>query len=487
VPAFCVRKVRIALIAYILALAWVLCGVSTPALAFDLKIRELFQNKVESSDRFINDINTKADGAVNKVSAAVTFYTKEGFSTVEKLTGLSTQNQLYGYSKNNWLKTIGFGLGVLEGTKDFAVGTVSLLAYLESSPARAVTLAYNVQERPLEYKEKVISGGKTVATILANPGSLVGGIYQWGKNTYVEARQDPLKYGQLQGEVATFGATLLLGGGQIKVVTSTNKAINMAKTSSFPRKIVSYASTPVLAATTGKSTGIPPIINGVISKLPIGSKATKYPFEVEKLNGILTDPAYSWIRNIREPVGYTDDLSKWGVSNYKNWRIGLLPEEKEAIKNYSNSFELINFVLRYDIKENRARLLLDEIGVITRALKKAEVPEPILVFRGTTKDALGRIAHLHPEELIGKTFTEKAFMSTSLLPLKRFVDPVRGLHMVIKVPKGANGAHIGPLSNFPFEEEILFPPGQKMIIKEAMILKDQEWSPGGLQIVVELM
>jgi len=222
----------------LIALMFTMFCLVQPVFAFDLdldldiNIRGFFQKRVQGSDQFIQSINTKADSFVDRVSGSVSFYTRQGFSTLETLTGLSEENQLYRYSKNNWLKTIGFGLGALEGTKDLATGTVSLLAYLDSSPARVVNLAYNVQERPQEYKEKAISGGKTVAGIIANPLPLLGGIYQLGKSTYVEAQKDPLKKGKLQGEIAVFGASLLLGAGQVRTVAAAGtatKSINTVK------------------------------------------------------------------------------------------------------------------------------------------------------------------------------------------------------------------------------------------------------------------
>jgi hypothetical protein len=107
---------------------------------------------------------------------------------------------------------------------------VSLLAYLDSMPARTVTLAYNVQERPLEYKAKVINGGKNVAAVLQNPLPLLGGIYQWGYHTYTEAQKDPLKKGQLYGEGTVFVGTFLLGGGQLKGAVSAQQAVKASQT-----------------------------------------------------------------------------------------------------------------------------------------------------------------------------------------------------------------------------------------------------------------
>ncbi|MGI6607102.1 MAG: hypothetical protein ACOX2X_08705 [Peptococcia bacterium] len=79
----------------------------------NLELRDFFRAKVEKSDQFIDNFNEKADGIVNDSIGSVSFYTRQGFSALETFTGLSEQNQLYSFSKNNWLKTIGLGLGVI--------------------------------------------------------------------------------------------------------------------------------------------------------------------------------------------------------------------------------------------------------------------------------------------------------------------------------------------------------------------------------------
>ena len=562
-PVFCLRKVKITIVATILLLAWVLFCVPTPALALDFKIREFFGNKVERSDRFIDNFNEKADGIVNDSINSVSFYTRQGFSALETLTGLSEQNQLYRYSKNNWLKTIGFGLGVLEGTKDFTAGTASLLAYLESSPARVVTLAYNVQERPQEYKEKALSGGKTVAGILANPVPLVGGLYQWGKNTYVEARQDPLKMGQLQGEVATFGATLLLGGSQVRALTASNKAINTAKAGSmmenaaslantgalantgtiasagtlantgvvvpggilakvtaayknmdigglipdFSRLNFGLAGTPVLAASTGKSIG-GITLKGAMPKHYLYSETTaatsnkavstfasaetktavKYPLDVEKLQrGVLKNPEYFWIRELCVPTSLLRNYYEWGKKQFEIVERILLPQEKEAISRYTVNARPYNSVLR-GADEKVSPQITTDLQHITNGLNKCSITEPIYVFRGTTKTCLGRLACLPPERLVGQEIVEKGLMSTSMYPRPAFIGGWNGngLAMVIKVPEGTKGAYLGDLSALPHEAEVLFPPGQKLIIKEADWILDQATWPDGIHLVVEL-
>lgn len=465
---------KVIIVAYTTLLAMGLLCISPPVFGIEFKLREFFQNKVDTSDEFIKSFNEKADGLVNVSAGLVSLLTRKGFSALEKRTGLSAQNQLYREGKKNNLEKIGFGLGVLEGTKDFATGTVSLLAYLNSSPSRTINLAYNVKERPQEYKKKVINGGKTVAGILTNPLPLLGGIYQWGKNTFAEAQKDPLKMGKLQGEAAVFGSTLLLGGGQVKAAGKAGK-------------IKHCVTMPVLTVSAGESVGVSARFKGMIGNLSGYLKTKKYPFEVEKLNNILNNPEYTWISKIEKPVWYNDDLLQWGTQNFRQWKNRLLPEEKEALKSYTKDNELLNYVAREGVNEIYAQPLQREIALITSALKEAKVPETILAFRGTTKMALGEFAHLTPEELIGKTIIEKGFLSTSLYPRKHFIDLENGLHMVIIVPKGTKGAYLGSLSKYPLEGEGLFPPRYKMIIREAKYLDNQKFWPDGIQIVTEII
>lgn len=80
--------------------------------AFNLNARGFFTKKVDASDQFIRNLNLQADCIVDTTAGAVTFYTEHAFSAIEKLTGLSTQNQLYRYALwqkqqfgNGWVRT----------------------------------------------------------------------------------------------------------------------------------------------------------------------------------------------------------------------------------------------------------------------------------------------------------------------------------------------------------------------------------------------
>lgn len=514
----------------VLLLVFFVQTVPLPTLALttnelNIKIKDFFQAKVKRSDQFIANFNQKADGLVNNSIGTVSSFARQGFSTFEAFTGLSEENQLYRYSKNNWLQTIGFGLGILKGTKDLATGTVSLLAYLESSPARAVTLAYNVYERPQEYKEKAINGGKTVAALLANPVPLVGGLYTLGKNTYVDAQKDPLKMGQLQGEIGVFGASLFVGGGQLKAVSNANKAGKVTVTSSIAKNTASAKSfnwaalIPDLPAINlGFGSALPVGVGagkGITAKIAAGFPQTKnmvftssvadsgklntikssaevrfsipeYPFVVKKRGSILKskDPDDAWIKNLTTTPEMRARLREWAESAFAPWRNLLTKAEKEAFFDYTMSSKQVNPILRGINKEHNPAAL-EQIKLISSGLQKAELPE-LYLFRGSGYHFLEDLEGLPMNELIGKKIKLRGFVSTSLFPNDLFVD---GVQMIIKVPRGVNGGYLGfgDLSRFPQESEVLLQYGQKVKILEVQPLPEEIWYNGGLHMVAEII
>jgi hypothetical protein len=512
------------LLILVIVFAVVIQGFSQPVSALEfhvdnlnLELRDFFRAKVEKSDLFIDNINEKADRIVNNSIGSVSFYTRQGFSTLETFTGLSEQNQLYSFSKNNWQKTIGLGLGVIKGTKDFATGTVFLLAYLESSPARTITLAYNVKERPREYKEKAISGGKTVAGILANAGPLVGGIYQWGKSTYVEAQKDPLRLGQLQGEVGVFGASFFVGGGQLKAIGAANKAQKTGKAGGI---FVDAAKTGREASRVdkaGRFTNKLPNLNGFTAKIygsSILEKATELIKRIERINfgaylpGLrVTNMAFSGKpptivplqssvamksvaqnRYTRVKYPYNEvilqkeqlvevyglpqttrrQILDWADYKYEKWLTRLTPEQLDVIKIYTGNSHRINRILRGQTEVPitfRERRGMEQLPYV---LDTAPIlDENIVVFRGGSTSLLGDLVNLPLEEYSGRVLLDKGFMSTSILPSQArfFADEV---FEIIRVPAGTKGAYLGRRSILPEEYEFLLYKGQQKKVLDAV-------------------
>lgn len=149
-----------------------------------------------------------------------------------------------------------------------------------------------------------------------------------------------------------------------------------------------------------------------------------------------------------------------------------------AIESYSgNDYININQSLRgvENVTPQNART----IETMRSTLSNASLPDDMTLYRGTTIDTLGDLKNLDPSELIGRTFPEKGFMSTSTDPAiaKAFTGD---LHITINAPRGAHGLNITSISRHPNETEILFNAGQKMSIISA------EKINGILRIIVNL-
>lgn len=198
-------------------------------LAYDLndKIKEFVGLQVQRSDQIINSVSTRLELSVNSGLDKINEKVLNGFARFEEKTRMSEQNKvikyLYMRNKNDILKNVGFGLGIIDGTKDILLETYSFVAKIPTAPERTINLAYKVSENPEEYRNKISNGVKSAVGIATNPLPFLNVAYQLGRNTYIEARKDPVQYGKLNGELTAFGGSLLLGGGQLKALTTSQK------------------------------------------------------------------------------------------------------------------------------------------------------------------------------------------------------------------------------------------------------------------------
>lgn len=55
------------------------------------------------------------------------------------------------------------------------------------------------------------------------------------------------------------------------------------------------------------------------------------------------------------------------------------------------------------------------VNTIKSALDNPASPQDMTLYRGTSIEALGSLQNLSVDELVGKTFTEQGFMSTSYI------------------------------------------------------------------------
>ena len=131
----------------------------------------------------------------------------------------------------------------------------------------------------------------------------------------------------------------------------------------------------------------------------------------------------------------------------------LTPEQKAAIRDYSDSgYRRINGQLRARAVTARTR---HEINALISALKELPGFEGD-VFRSAAIE--GRL--LRKYQRVGTVITERAFISTSRSPSKAFSGNVR-FYLISK-----RGKEIDQWSEYPDEEEVLFPPGTRFKVLE---------------------
>ncbi|MBI5551138.1 MAG: ADP-ribosyltransferase [Desulfobacterales bacterium] len=187
----------------------------------------------------------------------------------------------------------------------------------------------------------------------------------------------------------------------------------------------------------------------------------------------------SGFKNAPKEFTNIDEANNWGTKHYDEWVNNLSHSEKESITDYTaTSYQNINGVLRGTEKTysgNNAEIAEN----ISRALKRADVPEDLVVYRGASKGALGPLKTLPKEQMIGKVIEDKGFMSTSILKSSSFNGDIK---LKINVPKGTKGAYLGKISCYPNEAELLLDKGQKMIITEVA-----EVTPGKMLLTCDLL
>lgn len=138
-----------------------------------------------------------------------------------------------------------------------------------------------------------------------------------------------------------------------------------------------------------------------------------------------------------------DALKKYTGDDYRNINNSLRGMEEAAPEN------------RVTIKE------------IKSALDHAALPEDMTLYRGTSTDALGDLKNLQPEDMVGQTFTEQGFMSTSTNSAVAGETFKGNMQITIEVSKGAHAMDISSISKYKSEGEILFNAGQELLITSA--------------------
>ncbi|MCR0567767.1 minor capsid protein [[Clostridium] innocuum] len=157
-----------------------------------------------------------------------------------------------------------------------------------------------------------------------------------------------------------------------------------------------------------------------------------------------------------------DDAPQWMHDQINKWTI----EECEALNYYtSNNFRKINEYLRG--KSEATPELLNRINNVKSAIKKSDIEQNIIVWRGTSFSNLvdgGLLKDTPLTDWPGLILNDKAFSSTSIIQGSAFNNE---LNLEILLPKGVNGAYISSISEFESEYELLLENNAMLQILEA--------------------
>ncbi|MCX5209098.1 hypothetical protein OG689_07330 [Kitasatospora sp. NBC_00240] len=140
---------------------------------------------------------------------------------------------------------------------------------------------------------------------------------------------------------------------------------------------------------------------------------------------------------------FEDDAAReYGAKTWNETADNLPAEQRKAVENYTldsetapkgQSYQDINRSLRDEIP--RTSQIDQQVADLDRALQAHPVPEDIVVTRGTD---LGHLDVADPEDLVGKTITEKGYMSTSLGDLPSMYQGKEAI-LHLSVPGGTPG------------------------------------------------
>lgn len=158
--------------------------------------------------------------------------------------------------------------------------------------------------------------------------------------------------------------------------------------------------------------------------------------------------------NLREMESWCDD-----------WLRAISSAERNGVEVYTGSAYInMNEYLRGQRSSTR---YADEIKQATAALKKASLPEEVIVRRGSDYNMLRElgidISEANKDKLIGAIVTDKGFMSTSPASGGGFSGDIE---YVVKVPKGSQAMYVDTISRHRGEKELLINRGGKYIIED---------------------
>jgi hypothetical protein len=148
--------------------------------------------------------------------------------------------------------------------------------------------------------------------------------------------------------------------------------------------------------------------------------------------------------------GQGDAADRWGVKEFQEWWDNLTGSEREMLREYQGiGHELVNRYLRTGyIKVGYDKAAIDYMmKYLDSATSKGVLKRSTILYRGI--DDLAGIMGATGKALVGKTFVEKGYMSTSLhrdIAVGEFGGGGGGALFRIKARAGTKGGYLGSLS-----------------------------------------
>ncbi|MES9507928.1 ADP-ribosyltransferase [Streptomyces sp. NPDC000609] len=176
-------------------------------------------------------------------------------------------------------------------------------------------------------------------------------------------------------------------------------------------------------------------------------------------------------------VPFADDTAaiKYGQDYWNDYVDNLDPSAKQALWDYTGetfpSYHDMNGHLRGTAGFGPEPAVLHDIAEMDRVMSTRPVPDDIMVVRGT---GLGHLKLDSPLDMLGKTYPDKGYTSTSLgnHPVSGFAGKEAILHL--RVPKGTPALWLEKVSKFDVSErELLLARGSEFKVTRVFMENGQ--------------
>ncbi|WP_405746037.1 ADP-ribosyltransferase [Streptomyces sp. NBC_01525] len=189
------------------------------------------------------------------------------------------------------------------------------------------------------------------------------------------------------------------------------------------------------------------------------------------------------------PLGTDEAAVKYGQAYWNLYAMNDMSQaERDAVRDYTGiskswetapkldgwaSYKEVNAYLRGDASKG-TRYVQNNIEEIDKALAGRPVPQDVMVVRGTVLDHLTRLTPDGLLEMLGNTYEEKAYMSTSLgyRPIEEFQSSKAILRL--RVLKGTPALWVEKVGNYGVRErELLLGRGMKFLVRRVFMENGQ--------------